>query len=342
VILAAAGLILNAAVSLLGAWALCALLARAISRPAWAKWALALPFAKVALDLARGIGPGAYVRSPYADTRWELGRFRFGVSLTRPLLPALDGALDARVGDTWYTLSLGDLLVKGLRKVMSPGWLGAIVAAVLVVSLALAARRVVAAIRFERARRRDRLGARSIARVRVGRREVDVYASDAFGGAPFAGGLLRPYVCFPAEALALLGEEERQAALAHEIGHVRALDAPLFFAFGLMADLAWFVPGARRLLGAARAESERAADEAAVRAGADPVRLASAIARLCEHGAAPAGAVPLTGRARRIARRIEALVTRAPAEPRWRTALRVLAAAALAHAAIFSNFLTHR
>jgi acetoin utilization deacetylase AcuC-like enzyme len=35
------------------------------------------------------------VRSPYADTRWELGRFRFGVGVTRPFLPALDGALDA-------------------------------------------------------------------------------------------------------------------------------------------------------------------------------------------------------------------------------------------------------
>ena len=105
-ILIAGATLVNAALSVLGACVM-AFAARAVLGPRsrWAKCVFILPFAKMVFDVARGIPGGAFVRSPFAGTRFDQGRFRIGVGIHAPLSPMFHGALDARVGTQWFPLS---------------------------------------------------------------------------------------------------------------------------------------------------------------------------------------------------------------------------------------------
>src|SRR5205807_386644 len=106
----------------------------------------------------------------------------------------------------------------------------------------LVARRVAGWAAFEAARRRDRRRCELIGRERVGGRTVEIYVSLGFLGAPFTGGVLRPYVCLPATTLADLSADEQAAALAHELQHVRTLDVLQGALIELLGDLFWFLP----------------------------------------------------------------------------------------------------
>ena len=104
-ILIAGAILVNAALSVLGACVM-AFAARAVlgRSSRWAKWIFSLPFVKMVFDVARGIPSGAFVRSPFAGTRFEQGRFQIGVGIHPPELVPLrglehDGRLRHRSGD---------------------------------------------------------------------------------------------------------------------------------------------------------------------------------------------------------------------------------------------------
>lgn len=341
-ILIAGAILVNAALSVLGACVM-AFAARAVlgRSSRWAKWIFVLPFGKMVFDVARGIPSGAFVRSPFAGTRFDQGRFQIGVGIHAPLSPMFHGALDARVGTQWFPLSAGDLAVQAVVLKAGRAVLFVVVAGVVAVSLAFVARRAAAAIAFELRRRRDRRGASSLRTVRELGRPVDIYLSRAFTGTPFTGGVLRPYVCFPADSYEALEEGERVAAIEHELAHVRSFDAALFVALGVLTDVAWFIPGIRRLLGAVRAEAERAADDTAVSRGVDPLQLASAILRLADPLEQPVAALPFTRPGSGVAGRVRSLIDRESGAPRWRSALRLAAFALLVHATLLSTFVTY-
>jgi len=161
----------------------------------------------------------------------------------------LVAGVKANVDGQWHSLGIGDILSRVLDQWVE-GLPFLLVATVVTVGGMMALRRLLAAWSFEKARRalRRTRCSRSVVRVALWWRDVDIYLSDVHEGSPFTGGLLRPYVCFPLHTFETLSRSERRAALAHEIAHVRRLDAFIITLVGLVKDVFWFVP----LMAAAR------------------------------------------------------------------------------------------
>jgi Zn-dependent protease with chaperone function len=335
-------LLLNGMLSLLGAWAFVAVAARLVARyPAWVSALMVVPFAKLVADAILGLGPNAFARSAFIGSRLDQGRFQLGAGFHVPFFPSLNGTLGARIDEHWYSLSFGEFALHGLSRKLGAGLAPLLLAAIAGVSSWLVLRRLWAGIAFERRRRRERASGTGLERVRVPLRRVDVYVSPAHRGSPFTGGVLRPYVCFPEDSQSALSEAERTAVLEHELAHVRSFDALVLLVVGLLSDVMWFVPGGRGLYEAVRTATERAADHAAVKRGADPEALVRATLLLAAMPGGPPAALAFTRRARAIAARIEALLGPAlPPESRPRTVLRVAAVAALLYGALGSTFLT--
>lgn len=258
-----------------------------------------LPFARLGLDLCAGIPSDVHVwyglqgdftkrvvlllghegrpcNSP-AIYCFGASPEAFGHYPTR-----LVAGVKADVDGQWHSLGMGDILSRLLDEWVHglPLWL---VAAMVAVGSIVAGRRLLYARAFEKNRRalRRTKRSRTIARVGLRWRDVDIYLSEAHAGSPFTGGLFRPYVCFPLHTFKCLPQCERRAALAHELAHVRRLDALVIAFVGLLQDVLWFVP----LMGVVRRQIscalELAADAASARSNGAAVT-ASAIIRVGE------------------------------------------------------------
>jgi hypothetical protein len=329
-------LLVNAAIAFGASVVLVTLVLRATRRieGGWQVALLLVPFVKAIAEVAGGVPANAFFWMANEGVRPERGAFQIGggVGPGRFNLVANLGALHE---GALYPTSAAELLARVCdRKV--PGLAGALGVAIVAVGAMLVAHRVVAAFRFEHRRRRRRAAGRTLARIELGRRSVDVYLAPGESGAPFAGGLFRPYVCFPAHAFRALDRRERRAVLAHELAHVRRFDAALDALVAVMADALWLCPGSGHLRRAIALRREQAADAAAVRAGADPAALASALLRL--QPAREQAGVAFFG-ASHVKRRVLALL-----EPRSQVRLRgwLLRAAIVAvtvHTALAAVFL---
>ncbi len=237
----------------------------------------ALPFAKIAFDLARGIPADSFFWMRARQIPQELGTFRIGLGV-RWVLPAFDFVLGARYHGRVYGQSLADILATWLTKKVSPAAPAAVVAILASVAAVRLLRRALDWWRAWRSPRRGEiLGVR-----RVGRRRVPVHLVPSAGGAPFTSGVLSPYVSFPKPLYDRLGDEEREAAILHELGHVARHDLAIATTVGVVEDLFWFVPGLARAGRRLRLASELAADAWAVRRGTSPEALASALVRCGE------------------------------------------------------------
>jgi Zn-dependent protease with chaperone function len=95
-------------------------------------------------------------------------------------------------------------------------------------------------------------------------------------------------------ALHAMDEEELEASLAHEIGHLRRRHRPILLAASVLAALARVVPGTQTVRRELHFHLERDADEYAVSRTSDPLALASAICKAAT--AAPRGLIALAGR----------------------------------------------
>jgi hypothetical protein len=326
--------VLNALFTFAGALGLALLAARIVGSPRLAKLILLAPWARVVWDVARGATPGAYVLSEHAGTKGALGSFQFGIGASRPLTPILHAQVTMSDGSQQFGYSVGDMFGHWLFRHVGGAPLLAVLCGVCAVSVCLLAARARQLVLW-----RDRLeqarGAalyRTVSRVAGRNVEIVTHAGARLGA--FTSGILRPRVWLPAELQAV----ERDAVLEHELAHVRDLDVLWFGVVGILADLFWFMPGARYVERRLREHAEVAADARAIARGVAPDVLARSILAQANVALAGAPGARMAGAAARLERRLLALVPRTR-ESKKRMALRLVLASSLTLSVFRSLFL---
>jgi hypothetical protein len=179
-----------------------------------------------------------------------------------------------------YTLGIADYLFSLMSKYLGHKSPSIILGAALAVSLFLLVRRIWAAKEFESVRSERRTNDKTLGQLFCGNRKVDIYRSSHYAGSPFTGGILKPYICFPDSAFESLSDEQRQAVIQHELGHIRQWDLLGTWFVKIMGDLFWFVPFYRSLSRRIDRLREILADQYAVSAGVARESLASALLAL--------------------------------------------------------------
>jgi beta-lactamase regulating signal transducer with metallopeptidase domain len=314
--LASFNLLVNAAVSLLGAWIIVGLGTWLLRiRDGRLRIALLLlPFAKAVYELLRGIPQSSFFWAKLAGATQELGAFRIGFGVTMPFVPVVHVSLGAVSGGHTYAQGIGDLAATALARRLGPSApvvLGLVLGAVVLGCVLVGAVRMIRAARERTRVLRDA----TVLEVRPlgGRRTVRIVIAEDVGAVPCAGGILRPWVCFPRSIFDALSHDEREAVIAHELAHIRHYDVLLLGVVAILRALFGFVPGAIWLARAIRAQCEIAADAAAARLVA-PTTLASAIVRVAERACLdariPSDELALIRPGRLLTRRITTLLGR--------------------------------
>lgn len=241
---------------------------------------LLLPFAKLAVDVARGVPDNAFLWQRAAGVARDLGSFQMGLGVEWFFLK-IHFAVDALAQGARYTDSAPDMIAGLLMRKVGTWAPLAIAASLLVVGAVLSARRWTEIVRAARFASKLRAQGELVERPLVRGRVVPVFVSDEVK-APFSGGVLRPYVAFPRALWASLTPAERGAALAHELAHVAEHHVAVVHLVGLAEDVFWFVPGISAARRALRGALELAADARAIASGHAPLSLASALVRVGE------------------------------------------------------------
>lgn len=245
---------------------------------------LSLPFVKIIYDLSRGVPQGSILYSgvnplslPGGNQTFSIGA---GVSDWPVFMNAVFTVKD--LSGKAYAASAGDyLLILAQQKLGTEAPL-IIVSSVLSISAFLILRRVVMGISFESGRRKDRRSCETMDSIAMGWRKVDVYRSAFYSGSPFTGGVIRPYICLPTDADSRITADERNAVIAHELGHIRNADLVMTILIQTIGDLFWFVPGYRWLSRKTDRLRELLADQSAIQNGVDAPVLASVLIKLKE------------------------------------------------------------
>lgn len=150
------------------------------------------------------------------------------------------------------------------------------------------------------------LGARCVElqrRLKVHR--VVQYCESVQLNAPAVVGWFRPVVLLPVSALTGLSTQQLEAVIAHELAHVKRLDAFVNL-FQMAAEtLLFYHPAVWWLSKRIRAERENCCDDVAISLGGNAVEYARALAAMAEWQSAPALAMaanrsPLTARVARL------------------------------------------
>ncbi|MEK7355327.1 MAG: M56 family metallopeptidase [Bdellovibrionota bacterium] len=200
----------------------------------WKVFFLSLPFLKIVYDVVRGLPADSILIAgidPFMlPPKHQYFMVGAGFSTWGPIFNAVFGVRDT--AGTEYAASVGDYLAIWLNREFGPGIPLALVGLVLGVAATLLSIRIVHALKFEKRRREDRASARLLRTIEGRFRDVDVYVSEAFSGTPFTGGLLKPYICVPADSYSRLSKEEFEAVISHELGHVTQFDLAITIAGG--------------------------------------------------------------------------------------------------------------
>ncbi len=277
-------------------------------RPRLAVWLVALPFAKLAIEIARGVPAYAFFWDKIHGAVQEKGSFIIGLGISK-FGPVVNFAFGARYHGIDRPQSAADGLATILDRHTASGVSSALGFVLAGVALALVVREIVTLARASIACRRHAALGEVVEVRRVGMRRALLVVSPTWHSVPFASGVLRPRICVSARVWSALSADEREAVVMHELAHLRWLDGPLLAFANLARAVLWFVPGAGKLLGALATQCEIAADADAVSRGVPPDVLASALVRTGELlvGPAPAPLLPLfrdepTAFARRVQR----------------------------------------
>ena len=252
------------------------------------RWKLALyflPFLKIIWDLTyRRVPPTSIIFSgidplslpPHSQS------LTIGAGMT-DFAPFINVLFTANIpGGKQYSTSFADYLFFWLHRHLGSSIPFMLLAGAGAISLGLILRRLFLFVRFEKERRKDRKTAVSLTSVICGHRSVDIYLSSHFQGTPFTGGIFHPYICIPTSTNQILSGEEREAVIAHELGHVKQWDLlGTFFVQGL-GDLFWFVPGYRKLSKKIDRLREILEDASAIHSGIRAEFLASSLLKLQE------------------------------------------------------------
>ena len=105
--------------------------------------------------------------------------------------------------------------------------------------------------------------------------------------APAVAGWIRPVVLLPMSALSGLSKAQLEAVIAHELAHIRRLDAFVNLFQVVVETLLFYHPAVWWIGKRVRAEREHCCDDAAVDICGSPVTYAHALTRLAEGKAAP-------------------------------------------------------
>jgi hypothetical protein len=251
----------------------------------WKLLLLSFPFLKLVYDCLRGIPAQSVLFShvdPFAlPPNSQILTVGVGFDFFwGPILNVNFAVKDP--GGTELAASVGDYVVFWLHRTLGSEIPLLILAFVIGVSVSLLCGRIAHVLSFERRRKAGRPQAVSLRRQRVGAREVDIYISESYSGSPFTGGIVKPYICFPAAAHRELSAAEIEAVIAHEIGHIRQYDVVFTAIVQILGDIFWFIPGYRWLSRKIDRLRELVADQSATRSGIAPVTLASALVKLKE------------------------------------------------------------
>lgn len=259
----------------------------------WKLFLLSLPFVKVVYDFLKGVPRSSILLNnidPYAVPP-GVQTFSLGVGVNN-FIPQLKALFTIHDYDgTQYGVSVGDYVVYWLARHLSPQFPLYIVYVILAIGAFLLVRRTYLVMSFEFQRIADRKQSELFETKELLLRDVDIYISKNFSGTPFTGGVVNPYICIPRDAYESLSKEELDAVIAHELGHVQQFDLMITMAICALGDIFWFVPGYRWLCRKLERMREIIADQRAVRAGASPEVLASALIKLKEVALGESGLV---------------------------------------------------
>jgi beta-lactamase regulating signal transducer with metallopeptidase domain len=129
----------------------------------------------------------------------------------------------------------------------------------------------------------------------LGIRRAIRYCECAWLQAPAVIGWLRPIVLLPVTALSGLSEEQLESVVAHELAHIRRLDA-LVNIFQVAAEsLLFYHPAVWWLNQRIRAEREHCCDDIAIALCGNPLEYARALTIMEEWRSAPAFAMAVNG-----------------------------------------------
>lgn len=245
---------------------------------------LSLPFVKIIYDFARGVPEKSVLFSgvdPFSlPPKHQMLSVGAGFDGWSPFFSTVFSvnALDGKM----YNSSIGDYFLIWVHRNFGSAVPIVIVFSVLAVSLFLVGIRLFEYLRFEKRRKEDRQCLSSFKECALGFRKVDIYISSCFSGTPFTGGVIKPYICLPEDAICKLTDEEVDAVIAHEMGHVRHYDLLVTVMIQVLGDVLWFIPGYRWLSRKIDRLREVVADNWAVASRIEPHSLASALLKLKE------------------------------------------------------------
>ena len=246
-----------------------------------AEFALVLPFAKVVWDLVHGIPSSSFLWASEHGVQQRLGSFQIGVGATA-FGPVLRGEIWAHHPRGISPQSLPDLFARALARRVWVYAAPALSFAVLAASLAKVSANFLRFTSFRKQLREIRAGALHVELRRVGWRTAQVLTSASYCGVAFTGGLFRPYVVLPEPMTVALSEEEREAVVQHELGHVAHWDVALLVPLEYLGALFWYVPAIGWVLKRVRTLLEFRADDAALAAGVRRQALVSALLAVAE------------------------------------------------------------
>ncbi len=151
---------------------------------------------------------------------------------------------------------------------------------------------------------------------RVGiRRPVRVLRSDALD-IPCTWGVLRPVILLPRRAMTWT-QEQLDAVLLHELGHVRRMDGLFVILSRIACALYWFHPLVWWVHRRAREDAERACDLLVVEEGVSPSRYARHLLEILRSARRPGAALaPTMASPSHMARRIVELTELTPTASR--------------------------
>ena len=268
-----------------------------IKSQAFRLYLYSLPFVKVLIDIFRGVPPDSYIWTDlnFFSLPSNLGgimSLSTGFSKLGPILALKFGVSDKlrpeQSEPVLYSLSFPDVVYSWITDHVGRHSISVILALVLLISFFLTAYRLIAWVHFELLRIRDRKTSCSLVELKkLGVRSVDIYISSAYSGSPFTGGLFKPYICFPQSTYSLLSLTEREAVIAHEIGHIRHFDLFQSIIVSLMGDLFWFVPFYRMTARKIDIHREILADHYATSTNVSHGALAQALVKLKEFSLSP-------------------------------------------------------
>jgi hypothetical protein len=296
-----------------------------------------LPLAKAGYEAARGIPSDGLFWHRLGGATRELESLRMGLGITRTG-PVVDLSFAGLFHGVTYPQSGGDVLATSLARWCGPHGLELALLVIILVAAILVFRRA------HTAPRADEIGATQVVETRdVGMRRVAVVTSERWDGVPFASAVLEPRICFSASVYAALSPDERNAVIAHELGHIRGLHILVVGVAALVTRLLWFVPGARWLEREIATQCEFCADDAALRQGIRPELMAATLVKVAEltRVSRRCPALPFSGERSVLGRRVRHLLAQPSRTRALASGLRVasvlIVAATVLRATTFGN-----